>query len=281
MNASWRRALKVAAIAALLVGPDMAPVPAEAQKLPDAIVARKKIVIALFASFPPMAYKRPEDNALAGIDVDLASYFGRKLGVDIAWQEVSYESATNALTTGRVDMALSLLDLPEPAAKLDFVDYLSSGIQVYTLAGHAPIATLADLCGQTVGANRRNGFDAAMRDWSDKNCVAVGRPALKIEATEGTPAARLELRQSRVDAIVQSSESVPYTMKLEPGAYVKVGPALSTGLMIAMAFPKEGTQLRDAVKAVLKESIADGSYATILKKFEVEGNSAADAIARQ
>ncbi len=253
---------------------------AEAQKLPDAIAAKRKIVIALFASFPPMAYKRPEDNQLAGIDVDLASYFGKKLGVEIEWQEVSYESATNALVTGRVDMALSLLDRPEPATKLDFVDYLRSGIQVYALASHAPIPTLADLCGQAVGANRRNGFDAVMREWSDKNCVAAGKPALKVEATEGTPAARLELRQNRVDAIVQSSESVPYTMKLEPGIYVKVGQAFSTGLMIAMAFPKGSPELRDIIKSTLQASVADGAYAAILRKFEVEGNSAAEIIAR-
>jgi polar amino acid transport system substrate-binding protein len=265
----------------LLAGQVLLQAPAAAQALPDAIAAKKKIVIALFASFPPMAYKRPDDNQLAGIDVDLASYFGRKLGVGIEWQEVSYESATNALITGRVDMALSLLDLPEPATKLDFVDYLGSGMQVYALASHAPIPTLADLCGLTVGANRRNGFDATMRDWNDKNCVAAGRPALKIEATEGTPAARLELRQNRVDAIVQSSESVPYTMQLEPGTYVKVGDAFSNGLMIAMAFPKASTQLRDAIKAALKSAVVDGSYAAILKKFEVEGNSAAERIAQE
>ncbi len=264
--------------AAVLLAVVLAIGPAKAQTLPDAIAAKKKIVIALFASFPPMAYKRPEDNQLAGIDVDLAGYLGKKLGVDIEWQEVSYESATNALITGRVDMALSLLDLPEPATKLDFVDYLSSGMQVYALANHAPIPTLADLCGQTLGANRRNGFDAVMQEWSAKNCVAAGKPALKIEATEGTPAARLQLRQNRVDAIVQSSESVPYTMKLEPGVYVKVGPAFSTGLMIAMAFPKSATQLRDAVRATLKASVADGSYAAILRKFEVEENSAANEI---
>lgn len=257
------------------------PAPAAAQALPDTIAAKKKIVIALFASFPPMAYKRPEDNKLAGIDVDLADYFGRKLGVDIEWQEVSYESATNALITGRVDMALSLLDLPEAATKLDFVDYLSSGMQVYALASHAPIPTLSDLCGLTVGANRRNGFDATMRDWSDKHCVAAGRPSLKVEATDGTPAARLELRKKRVDAIVQSSESVPYTMQLEPGTYVKVGDAFSDGLMIAVAFPKTSTQLRDAVKGALKSAATDGSYAAILKKFDVEGNSASERITQE
>ena len=257
------------------------PAPAAAQALPDTIAAKKKIVIALFASFPPMAYKRPEDNKLAGIDVDLADYFGRKLGFDIEWQEVSYESATNALITGRVDMALSLLDLPEAATKLDFVDYLSSGMQVYALASHAPIPTLSDLCGLTVGANRRNGFDATMRDWSDKHCVAAGRPSLKVEATDGTPAARLELHRIGNGFAALHDGVDTLLAQLEPGTYVKVGDAFSDGLMIAVAFPKTSTQLRDAVKGALKSAATDGSYAAILKKFDVEGNSASERITQE
>lgn len=71
--------------------------------------------IALFASFPPMAYLVPETNKLAGIDVDLADYVGHKLGRPVVWQDVSYEQAIPALTTGRVDLAFSLLD--EPASR--------------------------------------------------------------------------------------------------------------------------------------------------------------------
>jgi polar amino acid transport system substrate-binding protein len=54
---------------ALLV---LAPGLASAQQAP--------LRIALFASFPPMAYRVPETNELAGIDVALADYVGRKLG---------------------------------------------------------------------------------------------------------------------------------------------------------------------------------------------------------
>ncbi|HWK47922.1 MAG TPA: ABC transporter substrate-binding protein [Stellaceae bacterium] len=246
---------------------------ARAQTLPDAIAAKHKITVALFASFPPMAYKQPDDNKLVGIDVDLAAYFAEKLHIDIEWQETSYETATNALETGRVDMAFSLLDLPEPATRLDFIDYLTSGMQVYTLSSRAAdIPTLLDLCGKTIGANRRNGFDASMRQWSDKTCLPAGRPALEILATEGTPSARLQLRQGRVDAAVQSSESVPYTMGLEPGVYTKVGAPL-TALMIGMAFPKSDPQLRDVIAATLKQAIADGSYTAILAKHGLQDNS--------
>jgi len=268
-----RRLVLIAGILMMAAVAARAQTPASVPALPEPIAAKHKIAVALFASFPPMAYKRPDDNQLVGIDVDLAAYFGKKLGVDIDWQETSYETATNALETGRVDMAFSLLDLPEPATRLDFVDYLTSGMQVYILSTRAAdIPTLLDLCGKTIGANRRNGFDATMRQWSDKTCLPAGRPALQVLATEGTPSARLQLRQGRVDAAVQSSESVPYTMELEPGVYTKVGAPL-TALMIGMAFPKSDPQLRDVIAATLKQAIADGTYAAILAKHGVADNS--------
>ena len=234
--------------------------------------------IALFASFPPMAYKIPETNGLAGVDVDLAEYVGRKLGRPIVWQDVSYEQAIPALLTGRVDLAFSLLDEPSSRDRLDYIDYLKSGIQAYTTTAHAPIASLMELCGQKLGANRRNGFADRMRDWSTANCIPAGKPVIAVENTDGTQAARLQLTQGRVDAIVQSSESVPYTFGQEPGKFVRVGQPLSA-LSIAITFPKASNVLRDQVAAALRDAVADGSYAAALKKHELGENSAAAEIA--
>ncbi|MCG7357433.1 MULTISPECIES: transporter substrate-binding domain-containing protein [Roseomonas] len=244
--------------------------------LPVEIAARGTLVIALFASFPPMAYKLPADNRLVGVDVDLAADLAKRLGLRVEWQDTSYESAINAMATGRVDMAFSMLNRPESADRLDYVDYLTSGMQIYTLASHTPIAGPEGLCGLRLGANRRNGFDAAMRAWSDTHCVAQGRPAIQIQATEGTPEARLQLRQSRVDAVVQSSESVPYTMAQEAGTYVMVGEPLNR-LTIGMAFVKKSSQLRDAMRWALEQSIADGSYAAILARHDLARNAIASS----
>jgi len=110
-----------------------------------------------------------------------------------------------------------------------------------------------------------------MRKWSDENCVAAGKPAMIVMATEGTPEARLQLRQRRVDAMVQSSESVPYTMSQEAGTYVMVGEPLNR-MTIAMTFVKASSQLRDAMEWALKQSIADGSYKAILARHDLSRN---------
>lgn len=242
-----------------------------------AVAEPAPIHIALFASFPPMAYRDPATNKLLGIDVDLMEYVGKKLGRPVEWNDVSYEQAIPALTTHRVDLAFSLLDEPASRDKLDYVDYLASGIQAYALASHAPMQTLLDLCGQKLGANRRNGFGATMKAWSTAHCTPAGKPAIDVVETDGTQAARLQLKQGRVDAIVQSSESVPYTMQLEPGTYVRVDKALAN-LSIAVAFPKDGTALREQVAAALRDAVNDGTYAAVLAKNGLTENSDAASI---
>ena len=265
-----RRMTRAAAMLLLTLGAAaVLPVVAQAQPAP--------LRIALFASFPPMAYRVPETNGLAGVDVDLAEYVGRKLGRPVVWQDVSYEQAIPALATGRVDLSFSLLDEPASRDRLDYIDYLASGIQAYMLSSHAPAASLLDLCGQTLGANRRNGFGAAMRAWSGANCAPAGKPPITVMETDGTQAARLQLKQGRVDAIVQSSESVPYTMGQEPGIYTQVGQPLAA-LDIAIAFPKGADALRRQVAAALRDAVADGTYAAALAKHGLTGNSAAAAI---
>ena len=246
--------------------------------LPVAVMAQTApLRVALFASFPPMAYRIPETGQLVGVDVDLADYVAKKLHRPVIWQDVSYEQAIPALVTRRVDLAFSLLDEPASRSRLDYVDYLLSGIQAYTLAGHKPIKTLTDLCGQKLGANRRNGFGQIMRSWSDTNCVAANRPPVAVEETDGTQAARLELQQGRVDAIVQSSESVPYTMDLQPGTYVRIGQPLPSS-RIAIGFPKGADELRDQVASALRDAVTDGTYAKALAKFKLLDNSAANVI---
>ncbi|WP_296258105.1 MULTISPECIES: transporter substrate-binding domain-containing protein [unclassified Pseudomonas] len=245
--------------------------------LPINIQAAHAIKIALFASFPPMAWRKPENNQLVGIDVDLADYLGKRLGVTIQWEEVSYESAINSLMTGRVDMAFSLLDAPEATDRLDYLPYLNSGMQPYTLTSHAPIASALDICGLKVSANRRNAFDAAMRTWSDAHCLTAGRPAIQVQPTDGTATARLDLKQGRADVAVQSSESVPTTMALEKGTYVTIGGPLNS-LAIVAAFPKHSAQLRQAISQALKDAVADGSYAAALAKYGLTENSAANDI---
>jgi len=243
---------------------------AMAQQLPERIASKKVIVVANVPNYPPLEFKDPKTNTLTGLDIDLGNALAKKLGVEIKWEEISFEQMVSALTTGRADMILSgMSDLPTRRDTLDFVDYLDSGAQFYTTADRKDeFKTLTDLCGKTVGASRRTSFPKEMETWSKTACEGAGKPALKIVGTEGSADARTQLRQKRLDAAVQGSETLPYLLNLEPNTYTIVGEPF-TSVYQGMGFSKKDTELRDAVAKAFAEMMKDGTYEAVLKKWEL------------
>lgn len=243
---------------------------AQGQSLPARIVEKKTLSVANVPNYPPLEFKDPKTGTLTGLDIDLGNALAKKLGITVKWEEISFEGMIPALTTGRVDMILSgMSDLPSRRETLDFVDYLASGAQFYTNADRKnEFKDLADLCGKKVGASRRTSFPKEMEGWSKTNCEAKGKPALEIIGTEGSADARTQLRQKRLDAAVQGSETLPYLMDQEKGVYAILGVPFTT-VHQGIAFAKKDTELRDAVAKAFAEMLADGTYAAVLKKWEL------------
>ena len=263
----------IAALASLAV------TSALAQALPDRIKEAKAVVVANVPNYPPMEFKDPRTATLTGLDIDLGQALAKKLGVEFKFTEISFEQMVSSLTTGRADMILSgMTDTEARRDTLDFVDYLTTGAQFYTTAdAKDTFKTPADLCGKTVGASRRTSFPGEMEKWSKANCEAAGKPALKIVGTEGSADARTQLKQKRLDAAVQGSETLPYLMSVEPNAYAIVGDPF-TRQHQGMGFAKKDTALRDAVAAGLKAMIADGSYKAVLAKWNLEANAVSEVM---
>lgn len=243
---------------------------AVAAELPASIKEKGEIVVAIMPNYPPMDFKDPATNTLTGLDYDLGNALAERLGVKIKWQETGFEQMINALTTERVDMVLSgMTDTAERQASVTFVDYFTSGPQFYTLQKNTATNEIIDLCGKKVGTSRRTTFPAEIAAWSKANCEAAGKPAINVIGTEGSADARAQLRQSRIDAAMQGSETLSYLKTQEKDMYKTVGQPISvqfTGLGVS----KKKPELSEAVKAALQSMVDDGSYGAILKKWDLE-----------
>ena len=259
-----RIAIGVAIVFALAVA-------AGAQDLPDRIKKAGKIVVATKPNYPPITYKDPATNQNMGVDIDLGEAIAKELGVAIEWQDTEFAQIFSSLQTGRVDMALQgISDLPERRQVADFVNYLRTGSQFYTNpANAATIKTPEDLCGKNVGASRSTNWPKKIEEWSAANCVAKGKPAIKVVGTEGSADARAQLKSGRLDAAVQGLETLPYFQKLEPNTYVLIGQPFTEDLM-GIPFAKTEPQLRDAIKAAIERLQAKGVYDQILAKYGLQ-----------
>ena len=241
-----------------------------AADLPANIKAKGEIVVAIMPNYPPMDFKDPATNTLTGLDYDLGNALAERLGVKIKWQETGFEQMINALTTDRVDMVLSgMTDTAERQASVTFVDYFTSGPQFYTLQKNKDTNEIIDLCGKKVGTSRRTTFPAEIAAWSKANCEAAGKPAINVIGTEGSADARAQLRQSRIDAAMQGSETLSYLKTQEKDMYKTVGQPISVQFS-GMGLSKKKPELSEAVKVALQSMIDDGSYQAILKKWDLE-----------
>ncbi len=265
--------LRITLAAALLAGTALA---AQAQTVPDRIKSAGKIVVATQPNYPPIAFKDPATNQLSGFDIDLGEAIGKELGLKIEWQETAFAQMLPSIQTGRVDMAMAgMSDLPARREQVDFIDYMVSGAQFYTVTPFKDtIKTPEDLCGKSVGASRSTNWPRQIGEWSEANCVAKGKPAITVVGTEGSVDARTQLKTQRLQGGVQGSETMGHFQKMEPNTYIPLGKPFTQSLSgIPFAKTAEGTQLREAVTAALGKLQENGTYDALIKKYGMPDNA--------
>ena len=245
---------------------------AQAAELPATIKQAGALRLTVNSTYAPMEYRDPASNELTGLDIDLANEFAKRLDVKIVWSETAFAELIPALQTKRADFIISgISDRASRRETADFVDYLVTGPQFFVLAeSEAKVAT--DLCGKKIGTTRSTSFPAEIETWSKQACEGAGRAAAQYVPGENSIDVRNQLKQGRIDAAVQGSETLPYAQAQEAGKYHVIGEPISVGYQGIM-FRKDDAALRETIAAELKAMIADGSYKAILDKYGLGANA--------
>src|ERR1700690_4238225 len=123
---------------------------AGAAELPEEVKQAGALRLTVNSTYAPMEYRDPATNQLVGLDIDLANEIARRLGVKIVWSETPFAELIPSLQTKRADFIISgISDRISRRETADFVDYLATGPQFFTLAEN-PAKTAIDLCGKKV-----------------------------------------------------------------------------------------------------------------------------------
>jgi len=245
---------------------------AQAAELPAEIKQAGALKLTVNSTYAPMEYRDPATNELVGLDVDLANELAKRLGVKIVWSETPFAELIPSLQTKRADFIISgISDRASRRETADFVDYLGTGPQFFVMAeNEAKVAT--DLCGKKVGTTRSTSFPVEIEKWSKQNCEPAGKPAIQYVPGENSIDVRNQLKQGRIDAAVQGSETLPYAQTQEPGKYRVIGEPFAKGYQGIM-FRKDDAALREVVTEKLTAMIADGSYKAVLDKWGLGANA--------
>jgi polar amino acid transport system substrate-binding protein len=250
---------------------------AAAAKLPSDIKSAGKVRVASGVSFPPMEFFASDNKTVLGFDADLGKALGEVLGVEFEFQNVNFDGIIGGLEAGRFDLGLtSMIDKKSRQAKVDFVDYLKSGVAMMVLAGNpSGIKEPLDLCGRKAAVEKGALGDLTIDDLI-KQCAAQGKPAVNRQPFPDQASAVQAVQSKRADALLALDLTLAYTVKQAKGAFEITGEPFQTA-PIGVAIPKSKPELRDAVQGALKKVIEAGAYDQLLAKWGLEKQALREA----
>jgi polar amino acid transport system substrate-binding protein len=225
------------------------------------ILDRKKFVLGLDDSFPPMGF-RNDNNEIVGYDVDLAKEVTRRMGVELVLQPIDWNAKEQELNTGEIDCIWNGFTITEERKQnLLFTPPYLKNAQVIVVKGNSPVNSLKDLAGKTVGTQAGSSSvdaidDAPQFKASLKNVIEYKDflTALMDLDVSGTDAVVIDLVVAN-DNINRSGK--PFRILQETLGEEEFG----------IGFRKNDKALEEKVWATLLEMAKDGTVAQITNKW--------------
>ena len=217
---------------------------ADDRDLLEKIKSEGKIVIATEGGWPPYTY-RDENNKLVGFDVEVGTLIAEKLGVKAEFVETDWDSIIQGVESGRFDIACNGVGYTEDRAKsMNFTEAYAYGYCVLVVRkDEEGIKTFTDLKGKQT-ANTASSTYAA---------VAEGYGATVLPVTSLADTIEL-LVEGRIDATINSEDTIKDYMKEHPDANIKV---VARDVGETFAIPSMKSERSEALIAELNRIIAE------------------------
>jgi polar amino acid transport system substrate-binding protein len=238
-----------------------------AAQVPAKIKAKGILIVASEAQYAPNEFIAPDGHTVVGMDPDMTKAIAGVLGLKTQVVNSTFEAIIPGLAAGRYDVgASSFTDTKEREKTVDFVTYLKVGEAFLSKANGGPkLNTLAELCGHKVSVEKGT-TELEDAEKQNKKCKAAGKP-IKLLIFPGQNDANLALASGRAEVDFADSPIIAYQVR-KLGVQVRSSPAFGVAPE-GLALPK-GNGMAKPVLAALKVLIANGTYAAILKKWELQ-----------
>ena len=218
-------------------------------------VQKGKLVMVTNAEFPP--YEFHDQNAIVGIDVEIAGAIAEQLGLELEIEDIAFDSIIPEIVSGKADIGAAGMTVTEDRKQnVDFSDTYAHATQVIIVKEDSEIKGVADLAGKVMGVQQGTTGDIYVSgDYGD---AAVERYAKGMEAVQA-------LAQGKVDAVVIDGEPAKQYIKEVEG--LKIIDESYTDEDYAIAIKKGNTAMVEAVNAALAELKSEGKLDEIVAKY--------------
>lgn len=224
----------------------------------------KKIVVGLDDSFPPMGFK-DEKNEIVGFDIDLAKEVAKRLGREVEFKAIDWNSKEAELKSGRVDILWNGLDITDKRKEnMLFSEPYMDNRQIVFVAknGKVAVASEADLAGKTIGTQSGGTTEEYFENNSELKASMK-----EVKYYPDYINAFMDLENGRLDAVVGDEIIGRYYISKHPDEIQAIDTVIGTVSQFGIAFRKDDQKLRDEVQKVFDEMKADGTVAKISEKW--------------
>ena len=204
---------------------------------------KKQLVVATSPDFPP--FESLDGSDIVGIEPKLMQAIADKLGMELVWEQVDFDSIIPGIQAGRYDAGVAGISITADRLKnCDFSDPYFLANQVIVVNPGSDIQSKADLTGKTIAV--QTGTTA------ETYCLDNGYEILSFASNIDAQAA---LTSGKANAWVVDNENLTVldeAMTSEP---------------YALAFAK-GSDLVDQVNQALSQLLQDGTVEQIFQEYD-------------
>ncbi len=214
-----------------------------------------KIVMLTNAAFPPFEYLGA-DNAVAGVDADIAKAIADELGVELEIVDMDFDGIVGAIQSGKGDLGVAGMTANDERRKsVDFsINYVDTAQMIIVQEGSA-IASPDDLTGKTIGVQMGTTGDLYASDYVE----GANIQRLKTGADAGAA-----LANGQLDAVVIDAMPAQQIVAANPGLVVLEEPLTEEQYAIAIA--KGNDDLKAVVDEVLQKLLDDGTIDALIEQ---------------
>lgn len=227
----------------------------------QAIKDKGTFILGLDDGFAPMGFK-DEVGELVGFDVDLAKATIEKLGVELEFMAIDWDSKEMSLSSGEIDCIWNGFSItPKREKEVLFSKPYLANKQIIIVTADSEIATKADFADEVIGAQiDSSGLHALEADTEVMDIVA------DVSTYETYPEAFIDLEIGRIKAVVVDEVFGKYFISKKPGAFKVLEEDFGTE-EYGIGFRMEDKALKTEIDRIMDEMKKDGTTAAISEEW--------------
>jgi len=238
------------------------------------LVRPGRLVACMDMPYPPMQFF-DEQGEPTGIDVELLTEVSTRIGLEPVFQNSVYDTIIAALKTGMCDVICAdQLITPEREAELTMLPYWESAEVFIVLKGNPEgISDPTALCGRSA-AGQSGALEIDALVGFSEDCEAAGNEPIDIQQFPKSPDAMQALQAGHVDVYVASLVTGSYLVQQTGDQFeISYDFGLTGSNLVGISVMPEHTGLSEAIDAAMQSMVEDGTYASILEKYDFGSGS--------